>query len=67
VWITSDDTTGAAANGREIYFVNNGSVVSSDKLVDGATNVLYQRAGVAIDASSTGASNAPIVMLQISI
>jgi hypothetical protein len=36
-------------------------------LVDGATNVLYQRAGVAIDASSTGASNAPIVMLQISI
>lgn len=66
-WITSDGTTGAAANGREIYFMNNGSVVSSDKLVDGATNVLYQRAGFALDASSTGASNAPMVMLQISI
>lgn len=66
-WITSDSTTGAAANGREIFFVDNGSVVSSDKIVDGATNTLFQRAGFALDASSAGASNAPMVMLQISI
>ena len=66
-WITSDGTTGAAVNGRELFFMNNGSVVSSDKVVDGATNVLYQRAGFAIDNSSAGASNGPFAMLQISI
>jgi hypothetical protein len=66
-WITSDGTTGAAANGRVLYFADNGSVVSSDKVTDGATNVLFQPAGFALDASSAGASNAPMVMLQISI
>jgi hypothetical protein len=63
-WMTSDGHTCAAAGSREIFIKNNGSVQSGDYFTYAGT--AYQRAGFAIDASSTGASTSPIVMLQIS-
>jgi hypothetical protein len=63
-WITSNSNTCNSANDRTIVFVANGSVVSSD---DVTLESGFQIAGFAMDASSSGASNAPMVMLQISI
>lgn len=64
-WITSDSNTCNSVSDREIFFVANGSVVSGADASDTTTS--FQRAGFAMDASSSGASNAPMVMLQISI
>ncbi len=61
-WITSDGNTCDSARDRTIAFVGNGSVVSSN---DVTIESGFQLAGVALDMSSVGASNAPIVMLQI--
>lgn len=63
-WITSNSATCNGVGDRTIVFVANGSVVSSD---DVTVESGLQIAGVAMDASSAGASNAPMVMLQISI
>jgi hypothetical protein len=61
VWITSDGNTGKAANGRDLYFLTNGSIV-------GASSTTYagnQRAGYAMDMSTGAASNSPLCMLQL--
>jgi hypothetical protein len=60
-WITSDNNTGKAANGRDIYVVSNGSVVGQT----GTTYAGYQRIGTGVDKSASGTSNGPLVMLQI--
>jgi hypothetical protein len=61
IWATSNSITAAAAHDREVYFVDNGSLQSRTS----AGAAVYQLAGLVMDASSTGSSNAPIVMLQI--
>jgi hypothetical protein len=64
-WVTSDNDTCDEASDREIFFVANGSVVSGAAIT--YAGAAYQRAGFALDASSLNASNAPMIMLQISI
>ena len=65
-WITSNSTTCDQANDRDIYFVNGGSVVSGyDVTYTSSHPLMYQKAGVAMDASSSGNSNAPFVNLQL--
>jgi hypothetical protein len=61
IWATSDGATCNSAGDRQIYFANNGSLVSGND-VAGDINV-QQLAGHAVDASSGGASNAPFVDL----
>jgi hypothetical protein len=63
-WITSNSATCDSAGDRMIYFANNGSVVGG---TDATIETGYQLAGFAIDASSSGSSNGPMVMLQISV
>jgi len=62
VWITSDGNTCNSVGDRTLVWANNGSVVSSNDITveDG-----FQIAGIALDMSSVGASNAPFVLLQI--
>ena len=62
VWITSNGNTCNSARDRTIVFVGNGSVESSD---DETLESGFQIAGVALDTSSDGSSNAPFVLLQI--
>ena len=61
-WITSNSQTCDSARDRTIVFVGNGSVESSsdETIVNG-----FQIAGVALDMSASGSSNAPMVLLQI--
>jgi len=61
-WITSNSNTCNSVGDRTIVFVANGSVVSSD---DVTLESGFQIAGVALDMSGSGASNAPFVLLQI--
>lgn len=61
-WITSNGATCDDADDRDIFFVGNGSVVSG---TDATVESGYQRAGFAIDASSAGSSNGPLVYLQL--
>jgi hypothetical protein len=61
-WITSDGNTCDSARDRTLVFVGNGSIVSSN---DQTMESGFQLAGVALDMSGSGASNAPIVLLQI--
>ena len=63
-WITSNNSTCTSASDRDIFFVSNGSCVSGADIT--YAGHAYQRAGTAMDASSSGSSNAPMVMLQIS-
>jgi hypothetical protein len=63
VWVTSDSLTADDADDRVVYFVDNGSLKSRTD----AGGTLFQPAGFCMDASSAGSSNAPMVMLQISI
>lgn len=67
-WITSNSATCNSADDREIFFVANGSVESGGDLDfgDSHDDTSYQHAGFALDTSSSGSSNAPFVMLQIS-
>jgi hypothetical protein len=61
-WVTSDSHTCDSARDRTLVFVGNGSVVSSnDQVMESG----FQLAGVALDMSSNGGSNAPFIMLQI--
>ena len=60
-WITSNGNTCNSANDRTCYFVANGSVVSGADVTYAGNS--YQLAGYAMDMSSSGASNAPIIML----
>ena len=62
-WITSDGNTCDSVRDRTIVFVGNGSVLSSN---DVTVESGLQIAGVALDTSSSGSSNGPLVMLQIS-
>ena len=64
-WVTSDGATCNSANDREIFFVANGSVVSGGTITYAGS--AYQRAGFALDMSGSASSNAPMIMLQISI
>lgn len=64
-WITSNSNTCDSANDRQIYFVANGSVVSGGDITFSSDHPVYQLAGVALDMSGSGASNAPMVLLQI--
>jgi hypothetical protein len=60
-WITSNSNTCDSAGDRTIVWVGNGSVVSSnDVTVESGIHV----AGVAVDMSGSGASNAPFVWLN---
>lgn len=61
-WITSDGNTCDSARDRTLVFVGNGSIVSSN---DQTLESGFQMAGVALDMSGSGASNAPFVLLQI--
>jgi hypothetical protein len=60
LWVTSDNNTGKIAGGRDVLFAANGSLVSMN-----ATYACLQRAGVGMDSNLGAASNAPMVMLQI--
>jgi len=61
-WMTSNSNTCDSALDRTLVFVGNGTVVSSNDIIveDG-----FQIAGFALDSSSVGASNAPMVFLTI--
>jgi len=61
-WITSDGNTCDSAADRTIVFGGDGAVKSSN---DVTMESGFQIAGVALDTSSVGASNAPMVLLQI--
>jgi hypothetical protein len=62
IWITSDNNTGKAANGRDAFFQTNGSIVTASS----TTYTCRQRAGYTVDANASGsASNAPFVYLQL--
>jgi hypothetical protein len=61
-WITSDGNTCDSARDRTLVYVGNGSIVSSN---DQTLESGFQIAGVALDMSGSGASNAPFVLLQI--
>ena len=61
-WITSNSVTCDSARDRTIVFVGNGSVESSN---DETMENGFQIAGVALDMSGDGASNAPFCLLQI--
>lgn len=61
-WITSDGHTCDAAMDRAIVFVANGSVVSA---ADVTVESGFQLAGFAMDSSSSGSSNAPMVFLTL--
>jgi predicted RecA/RadA family phage recombinase len=61
VWVTSDNNTGKAANGRDAFFQTNGSIVTASS----TTYTCRQRAGYTLDLSASGASNAPNLMLQL--
>ena len=63
VWLTSNNLTGEAANGRDIYINTDGSVRGQT----GPTYAGYQRIGTGLDKSTSTASNGPEIMLQISI
>lgn len=60
-WITSDGNTCDSAQDRTLVWVGNGSVVSSN---DVTMESGFQIAGKALDMSGSGASNAPMVMLD---
>lgn len=60
-WITSNSNTCDSAMDRDIVWVGNGSVVSAN---DVTLESGHQKAGVALDMSGSGASNAPFVYLQ---
>lgn len=60
-WITSDGNTCDSGLDRTIVWVGNGSVVSSNDIT---VESGLQIAGVAMDMSGSGASNAPFVMLN---
>jgi len=62
-WITSDGNTCDSALDRRVYFFDDGSCRSGND-VTGDVNVM-QFAGNAMDASSSGASNAPFVWLEM--
>jgi hypothetical protein len=61
-WITSDGNTCDSVGDRTIVWVGNGSVKSSNDIT---VESGFQIAGVALDMSGSGASNAPIVQLQM--
>jgi hypothetical protein len=61
-WITSDGNTCDSAKDRTLVWQGNGSVVSSNDITMESG---FQIAGVALDMSGSGASNAPFVFLQI--
>jgi hypothetical protein len=63
-WVTSNSNTCDSALDRTVVWVGNGSVVSSNDIT---VESGMQIAGVAIDASSSGASNAPFINLQMDI
>jgi hypothetical protein len=61
-WITSDGATCDSAGDRTLVWKGNGSVVSSNDIT---VESGFQIAGVAMDMSGSGASNAPFVLLQM--
>jgi hypothetical protein len=61
IWPTSDNATGKAANGRDIYINTDGSVRGQTS----TTYAGYQRIGTGMDKSSSGTSNGPLLLLQI--
>jgi len=62
VWLTSNSVTCDSAGDRTIVFVGNNSVVSSNDIT---VESGIQIAGKAIDASSSGSSNAPFINLTL--
>ena len=64
-WGTSAGATNNGANDRELYFATNGSLISGADLTYAGAS--YQRAGFAMEKTSSGYSGPPLVMLQISV
>jgi hypothetical protein len=62
VWLTSNGTTGEAANGRDLYINTDGSLRGQSS----TTYAGYQRVGTGMDKSASNSSNGPCCMLQIS-
>jgi len=62
-WATSDNNTCNSAGDRRIFIQNNGSVISGDDITGDVS--IQQCAGDAVDMSSSGASNAPFIMLHM--
>jgi hypothetical protein len=70
VWLTSNGNTANSAGDREIYWdgatTGDGSVRSGGDITYTTYHPVGQRIGYSLDASSSGASNAPWIMLQLS-
>lgn len=67
-WITSDGATNNQGSDREVYFQNNGSIVSGYDVTYVTSHPLgLQRAGFSMEKTSSGYSGPPLVMLQVSI
>jgi hypothetical protein len=65
-WMTSNNGTSNQADDRDIYVVENGSVVSGYDVTYASSHpLMFQRIGTAMDASSSGNSNGPFVDLQL--
>jgi len=62
-WLTSNGTTGEAANGRDLYVNTDGSLRGQSS----TTYAGYQRVGVGLDKSASNASNGPNCLLQIAV
>lgn len=63
VWITSNSNTNYAANSRDLFFVSNGSIVSGDAIT--YAGAAYQRAGYAMEKTSSTHSGPPLCFLQL--
>ena len=61
VWITSNSNTCDSAMDRDLVWVGNGSIVSANDVV---LESGHQKAGVALDMSGSGSSNAPFCYLM---
>ena len=60
-WLTSNGTTGEAANGRDLYINTDGSLRGQSS----TTYAGYQRVGFGLDKSASGTSNGPNCYLQL--
>jgi hypothetical protein len=62
LWTTNDGNTNKVANGRDLFFQTDGSLRGQQ-----GTASPLQRAGICMDACTSGTASAPIYMLQIGI
>lgn len=63
IWITPNQPVADAASRRDVYFRNDGAIISGGDIT---METGFQRAGFVIDKTGNGTDNPPIIMLQIS-